>query len=205
VSTPPPPPGDRSNDPYGPPPPESENGGSSGAQQYGEQPPPPPGGGYPQYGGQQYGGQQQGYPQYGGQGGYAGYGEPPSQARNGMGWAALILGILGIVSFWLLIGGLFGLLAIIFGVIGVRRASRREATNKGVAIVGIVLGTLALIGAVVIGALLGAVWNSEEFGNLRECLAEAGSDQSAVDDCQRQFEDEVQNGGTNQSLRLVIR
>jgi hypothetical protein len=78
-------------------------------------------------------------------------------ARNGLGVAALILGIVGILSgpvpfvFWL--GSILGLLALILGLTGRRRAKRGEATNKGVATAGVVLGLLALILSAVGGVL----------------------------------------------------
>ncbi|PRH76206.1 hypothetical protein C6N75_26880 [Streptomyces solincola] len=82
----------------------------------------------------------------------SGYGGP-AQARNGLGVAALVCGIIGAVSgvvpflFWL--AGLLGLLALIFGLVGRGRAKRGEATNKGVATTGAVLGLVSLILAVV--------------------------------------------------------
>ncbi|MFF4697831.1 DUF4190 domain-containing protein [Streptomyces chattanoogensis] len=77
----------------------------------------------------------------------------PQQARNGLGVAALVLGIIGTLSgipmflFWL--AGPLGLLALIFGIVGMGRAKKGQATNKGVAVTGTILGVLALILAVV--------------------------------------------------------
>ncbi|MGW2629965.1 DUF4190 domain-containing protein [Streptomyces chattanoogensis] len=77
----------------------------------------------------------------------------PQQARNGLGVAALVLGIIGALSgipmvlFWL--AGPLGLLALIFGIVGMGRAKKGQATNKGVAVTGTILGALALILAVV--------------------------------------------------------
>jgi hypothetical protein len=109
--------------------------------QYGQQ---------PQQYGQQYG---QGYPA---QGGYDGRPAP----KNGLGIAALILGVLAILSGWFLIGGLFGIVAIILGIIGSRRAKRGEATNRGMAITGIVLGVLGVLSAIVVFAI-GAFFTSK--------------------------------------------
>jgi hypothetical protein len=81
------------------------------------------------------------YPTYsGGQGyEYGGYGAPPVRRRNGMGVAALVLGIAAF-----LISPL-SILAIIFGRIGLNRAARGEATNRGVAQAGFVLGIVTLL------------------------------------------------------------
>ena len=50
--------------------------------------------------------------------------------RNGMGTAALVLGIVGLVLALPIIGLLPGIVAIVLGIIGVRRANRGEATNR---------------------------------------------------------------------------
>ncbi|UNO41599.1 DUF4190 domain-containing protein [Streptomyces sp. MST-110588] len=74
-------------------------------------------------------------------------------ARNGLGTAALVLGLIGALSgliplfFWL--AGLLGLLALIFGLVGRGRAKRGEATNKGMATAGALLGLASLILSIV--------------------------------------------------------
>ncbi|MGY0486075.1 DUF4190 domain-containing protein [Streptomyces sp. WG-D5] len=82
--------------------------------------------------------------------------QPPQRvARNGLGTAALILGVIGAVSglipllFWL--AGILGLIALILGLTGRGRAKRGEATNKGIALAGTILG-LAAMGLAVFGA-----------------------------------------------------
>ncbi|MFI6651291.1 DUF4352 domain-containing protein [Streptomyces sp. NPDC050529] len=78
-------------------------------------------------------------------------------ARNGLGVAALILGLIGAVSglipflFWL--AGILGLIALILGLVGRGRAKRGEATNKNMATFGAALGLIALILSVV-GAVI---------------------------------------------------
>ncbi|MFJ8696351.1 DUF4190 domain-containing protein [Streptomyces roseolilacinus] len=82
---------------------------------------------------------------------------PAAPARNGLGTAALVLGIIGTVSgfiplfFWL--AGVLGLLALVLGLVGRGRAKRGEATNKGLATTGAILGLVALVLSVV-GAVL---------------------------------------------------
>ncbi|AOP45468.1 hypothetical protein SL103_03735 [Streptomyces lydicus] len=77
----------------------------------------------------------------------------PQAARNGLGVAALILGIIGALSgipmilFWL--AGPLGVLALIFGLVGRGRAKKGQATNKGVALTGAILGVVAIILSVV--------------------------------------------------------
>ncbi|MEE1755906.1 DUF4352 domain-containing protein [Streptomyces sp. SP18CS02] len=97
-------------------------------------------------------------PQYGADPGAGQYGAPaPRPARNGLGTAALVLGIIGTISgfipffFWL--AGILGLIALILGLSGRGRVKRGEATNKGVTTTGAVLGLVALILSVV-GAVI---------------------------------------------------
>ncbi|MFD8572235.1 DUF4190 domain-containing protein [Streptomyces sp. NPDC059639] len=81
--------------------------------------------------------------------------QPQQAARNGLGTAALILGIIGALSgvipllFWL--AGVLGVIALILGLTGRARAKRGEATNKGVALAGAILGLVAM-GLAVFGA-----------------------------------------------------
>ncbi|MYT72614.1 MULTISPECIES: DUF4190 domain-containing protein [unclassified Streptomyces] len=81
--------------------------------------------------------------------------QPQQVARNGLGTAALILGIIGALSgivpilFWL--AGVLGVIALILGLTGRSRAKRGEATNKGVALAGAILGLIAM-GLAVFGA-----------------------------------------------------
>jgi len=78
---------------------------------------------------------------------------PPQQARNGLGVTALVTGIIGVVLgfvpflFWL--SGLLGLLALVFGLVGHSRARQGLATNKTMALVGTILGGLAMLMAIV--------------------------------------------------------
>ncbi|MFI1976632.1 DUF4190 domain-containing protein [Streptomyces wedmorensis] len=77
----------------------------------------------------------------------------PQVMRNGLGTAALILGIIGTLSgliplfFWL--AGILGLIALILGLVARGRVKRREANNKGVALTGAILGLAALVLSVV--------------------------------------------------------
>jgi len=77
-------------------------------------------------------------------------GQPPQPAyqmqptqSNGWGLAALICGILSFCT-----GGITGILAIIFGFVGISR-SKKTNSGKGMSIVGLVLGLLTMVGYVV--------------------------------------------------------
>ncbi|MER8043118.1 DUF4190 domain-containing protein [Streptomyces sp. NPDC094032] len=78
--------------------------------------------------------------------------QPPAQPRNGLGVTALVLGIVGllfaIIPFLFWLGGILGLLALIFGIIGSSRAGKGLATNKGMAVTGLVLGAVSILAAI---------------------------------------------------------
>ncbi|MEE1768820.1 DUF4352 domain-containing protein [Streptomyces sp. JV185] len=99
-------------------------------------------------------------------------------ARNGLGIAALVLGVIGAVSglipflFWM--AGILGLIALILGLAGRGRAKRGEATNKGMTTFGAALGLIALILAVV-----GAVITFKAVGDAVDDLNKAVSDTTA--------------------------
>jgi hypothetical protein len=89
--------------------------------------------------------------------------QPSSGApQNGMGVAALVLGIVGFAIGWCFFG-IPSILAIIFGALGIKRANQGLATNKSVAQWGMWLGivgvALGLLFSILFGwaALLGAV------------------------------------------------
>lgn len=117
-----------------------------GQPQYGQPLYGQPRSGQPQYGQLPYGGQpsasqygqdlgrhEQAYAQM--------YGEKP---RHGMAIASLVLGILAFLTCWAPIGSyaavIMALLAVIFGIVGVRRTS-----GRGMAIAGLILGGIALV------------------------------------------------------------
>ena len=63
--------------------------------------------------------------------------------KNGMGVAALVLGIIGVVL--PMVFFVFSALALLFGSVGLGRVNRGEATNQGVATAGVVLGIIGLV------------------------------------------------------------
>ena len=123
-------------------------------QQFPAQGAPQPGYGQQPYGQQPYG--QQGYPQQGYQNAPAGYDQGAPAKSNGFGITALVLGILSIpAGFVSWPGILLGLLAIIFGILGLRRVKARRADNKGMALAGLITGIVGLvIGAIGLALLI---------------------------------------------------
>ncbi len=115
----------------------------------------------------------------------------PSEARNGTGVAALVCGVLAVLSILLFPPGMlvFGIAAVVLGIMGVRRAKRGEATNKSQATVGLVAGIVAVVvfGVVTVTFF---VQNQENLAEFRECV-EAAATQDQRDECQRRFEEEI--------------
>lgn len=129
------------------------------------------------------------------------YGSPydagyqPLAPRNGMGTSALVLGIIGLVLFWtVVLGVILGVLALIFGIIGRKRATRREATNGGAALAGAILGGIALAGAIVIIAVGAAFYQHHKtaFDNYNDCVRHATTQQE-LQACRDQFSRDLNN------------
>lgn len=151
--------------------------------QYGAYP-----GGYPPPPQQPYGG----YPGYPGYPGYAG--PPQSEPKNGLGLAALILAIIGLLLCWSVAGGIvLGLVAVILGFLGRGRVKRGEADNGGVAIAGIALGFVAIIAGLVFIPIYIGLFDSVGGTDYIDCVTRAGSDQAAVEQCAEEFTRRVED------------
>ncbi|MFI8089385.1 DUF4190 domain-containing protein [Streptomyces sp. NPDC086080] len=113
--------------------------------------------------------------------------------NNGLAVAALILGILAVILFWTVIGGVvLGLLALIFGIIGARRARGGRAPHGTMSVVGAVLGALGVIASVVIIAIGASILNSDEFKDFDDCVRHADT-KSERDACTEEFNRDINN------------
>ena len=87
--------------------------------------------------------------------------------RNGLGIAALILGIIGVLSsfvpfYWL--AAILGIVGLILGLIGYGRFQRSEATNATMALWGIITSAVAVVLSVVgvVSFMIGSADRSDE-------------------------------------------
>lgn len=183
-----------------------------------------PGDGYGQ--GQQGYGQQGGYgqqPSYGAPGDPTpGWGQPaggpPPSPKNGLGTAALVFGVLALLSIvivWVPFVGIvtivLALLAVILGVAGRGRVRAMRATNGGVALWGLILGVIMLILGVITQILV--IFFAVAFLNfgganslqqLQDCVNNANNQpnpaaiQQAYEQCSQQFGQQLPQFGGDQ-------
>ncbi|MGO4617359.1 DUF4190 domain-containing protein [Nocardia sp. 2YAB30] len=127
---------------------------------------------------------------------------PPSQPAywqespkgRGLAITALVLGILGLLSFWTVVGGyLFGIFALIFGVVALVKARSGTAGGTGMAIAGLVLGVLSLIGAIVITVVGYSFFVDSGGKDFIDCISKAGNDQSKIDQCEHEWNQKLQD------------
>jgi hypothetical protein len=124
-----------------------------------------------------------------------GYGQPPPSGQtwqpghprptaNGLGVAALVIGVISLPFSLVVVGGFFGLVAVVLGFLARGRAKRGEADNPGVALAGILTGGLAVLIAIGLVLALTVFLNSHTGRTLRHCL-HAYKDKAAQEQCER--------------------
>ncbi len=117
---------------------------------------------------------------------------PPAARRNGAGTAALVVGVVALVLAVLIvffpIAAILGIIAAILGGVGIGRANRNEADNKGHAVAGLVTGLLALAVAAVIGVRIGTFVadHQDDFRAFWRCITSAPSE-AEQEDCGREL------------------
>ena len=113
-------------------------------------------------------------------GGYPATGYPAARPRrNGMGTTALVLGVVALTLVLLLLfsplGAFLGLLAVLFGILGIIRANRGEADNRGQAVAGLVTGGIALLVGVFFTLSFGTWFATHvnDFNDFGRCMESA--------------------------------
>jgi hypothetical protein len=131
-------------------------------------------------------------------GGYPTAGYPATRPRrNGMGTTALVLGVVALTLVVLLLfsplGAFLGLLAVLFGILGLMRANRGEADNRGQAVAGLVTGGIALLVGVFLTISIGTWFATHvnDFNDFGRCMEDAvGS--AAREECANQLGRELE-------------
>jgi hypothetical protein len=131
-------------------------------------------------------------------GGYPTAGYPAARPRrNGMGTTALVLGVVALTLVLLLLfsplGAFLGLLAVLFGILGLMRVNRGEADNRGQAVAGLVTGGIALLVGVFLTISIGTWFATHvnDFNDFGRCMEDAvGS--AAREECANQLGRELE-------------
>jgi hypothetical protein len=101
----------------------------------------------------------------------------------GLAVAALVLGILACLLFWIPFGGIIlGLVGLVLGIVAWRRASTGRAGGKAMAVVGTVLGGLAVAGGILATVVIILV-----FGRVSHCIDVNLTDQQLEDCINQEF------------------
>jgi hypothetical protein len=109
-----------------------------------------------------------------------------------MGTAALVLGIVALVLTALILfaplGVLLGVLAVVFGAVGLARVNQRAADNRGQAIAGLVTGAIALLLGILLTVSVGTFFSTHvnDFRRFGRCMHDATT-QPAREACARQL------------------
>jgi hypothetical protein len=125
---------------------------------------------------------------------YAGYPPPAAAPRNGLGLAALVVAIVGLLSSFSVAGGIIlGLVAVVLGFAGRSRVKKGEANNGGIALAGIILGFVSIVVGLAFIAVWVGVFNEVGGGNYIDCLQNAGQDQTKIQQCADEFRQSVED------------
>jgi hypothetical protein len=117
--------------------------------------------------------------------------------RDGLGVAALVMGAVAltmVITFLTYpLGGLVALVAVVVGILGMRRAARGIASNRGQALAGVICGVLALALAVTFTVRIGtfAIEHQADLMQLSLCTSTADSDVAQLE-CLAEVVDRLQ-------------
>jgi uncharacterized protein DUF4190 len=118
---------------------------------------------------------------------------PAIAPRNGLGTAALVIAIVGLLSCFTIVGGvLLGIAAVVMGFMGRGRVKRGEANNGGVAIAGVVLGFLSIVAGLVFIPIYYYLVSQTGVVDLYDCMMKAGNDQAAQQQCETSWSQHVE-------------
>jgi hypothetical protein len=133
----------------------------------------------------------------------------PPKPRNGMGTAALVFGVLALLTCWFpVVGFVFGLIALILGIVGRGRVKKLQATNGAAATTGLVLGIVSVIINILATLLVGGfilaflgVGGGQVADQYARCITNAPNAgtpaqvQQAFQECQNQINQQLPQFG----------
>ena len=83
----------------------------------------------------------------------------PARLPQGMAISALVLGVIGLLLACLAFGGVFGIIGLVLGIVALRRVKQGTGGGKGLAIAGIVTGTIAALIGIAAAIYWAFVWS----------------------------------------------
>jgi hypothetical protein len=86
-------------------------------------------------------------------GGPGGFGGAPQKPQNAFGIAALVLGIISVVLCCCWAGFWAGIPAAVLGFLGMKKADAGQATNRPLALAGLILGIIGIVIALILVVL----------------------------------------------------
>jgi hypothetical protein len=103
-----------------------------------------------------------------------------------------VLGIIGVITFFIIIGGVIGIVALILGIVALQRVRKGQGGGNGMAIAGTVLGGVAIVITAVYAIAVGAFFArfGSQFSNFQDCLSHATTAQEQQD-CQIRFRNDL--------------
>lgn len=109
---------------------------------------------------------------------------PTGHTTNGMAIASLIVGIVGFLTSAFIVGTLFGIIAIILGIIGLKKPG-----GKGLSIAGIITGTIGFLSglAFTIIWVLALIGGGGALSELSDQIKQYDAEQQAIMDAKKDF------------------
>ncbi|MFA9445415.1 DUF4190 domain-containing protein [Egicoccus sp. AB-alg6-2] len=104
------------------------------------------------------------------QGGQA-YSQRAQSGTDGVAIAALVIGILSLLTSWFVLGGLGGVIALILGFVALGRIKRNRSGGRGMAITGIVTGVLSIVVAILV-VIFAVGFFGDAAAEYEQCLQE---------------------------------
>ncbi|MFJ9678970.1 DUF4190 domain-containing protein [Streptomyces sp. NPDC101194] len=100
----------------------------------------------------------------------------PPVGRNGLAVAAMVLGIIGLITSIVVVGGLLGVIGLILGIAALMKAGR-TGVGRGMSITGAVTSFIAIVASVLAAVLMAwyadntqKCYQPESFHQYRQCV-----------------------------------